>query len=790
MDSSEHSANSLETEVSIETNKLFIDEINSLKKKSLSQLEILAIENNFSDIEKQIISDNTIFHVNKKIRLCNGYIDRKYGKHPKSCKSNICYKTALYYSLKNNCRLYLSIYKNLTHLQYAIPDLRKICTCCDLPIKDLKYKNLNHSINTIIDKLWLLDCECHQKYDFCKGYRENFLNFNQVNKIFNEESSYLLDQINVLFDYPCTKIENIQLEDYMYCLHKNIKHKRNMICRTNNEVINNKFDISKLIGDLLALEKMYQENVKIVILLFNQQAYELFKYALTTTYSEKKCISSFKSIYRKEDPYVDVNYRPKSMDLNITELTISKSKYSNLLKEIVSYGAHIDKIDVVINSLHKKNYEAFYQIIPAISKDNINLSFEGKYMSYDILTDLSISSEYKCKLLTQLFDYGYDINNKTYEQSPLEIIIQLKDSDSIVELIIKTLKNNKWVSLDKIIPHHITLAITNNKNSSLDNLLKTGTDVNLSDDSNECPLFTYLRLYDKLDSSIMNTILKYKPNLEIMDHNKYTPLLMASSYGDIKSIKVLLDYDINIFQKDQNENTALMIGLHNNYLIEALLTKNENGIYLINIQNNIGYTPLIASLYSKHPYSFISTIVNIDNVDFNLNDKQGKTVLDHLIEIESLSEKTKLKILDLLKDRVDCTIVPKNSNKPTLVRGIEKNAHFIVDKLFIHLVNLDKIEIIFQRQKIKKLNQSYKLNNIQVIPKFECHINYYSLVYNYLKTIYLSNTYKNQINDVGDVDNDDVINSTNTKIAMHVIMGTMLYIIVLLNSNYKKLNIQ
>jgi ankyrin repeat protein len=105
-----------------------------------------------------------------------------------------------------------------------------------------------------------------------------------------------------------------------------------------------------------------------------------------------------------------------------------------------------------------------------------------------------------------------------------------------------------------------------------------GIDLNqTSSDSGE----TFLIISIKKDfRSIRNYLIEKGANLDLPNVNKETPLIAAVVHSQINSVKVLLDYKVDLEKKDMNGDTALHIALNNsNDEIALVLIRQGANIY-------------------------------------------------------------------------------------------------------------------------------------------------------------------------------------------------------------------
>ena len=133
-------------------------ECKKLIKSHYTALEWASIHNNYDDVVNALTNGETLFLSKNNLcsKLCTQYYKLRNKPHPKKCKKG-CMKSALYYCLINNFRAYKTIIKMLL--------------CID---------NKTDYICEVIRFFSKMDCICSQHNEYCKGYRNTFLNFSYV----------------------------------------------------------------------------------------------------------------------------------------------------------------------------------------------------------------------------------------------------------------------------------------------------------------------------------------------------------------------------------------------------------------------------------------------------------------------------------------------------------------------------------------------------------------------------------------------------------------------------------
>ena len=188
--------------------------------------------------------------------------------------------------------------------------------------------------------------------------------------------------------------------------------------------------------------------------------------------------------------------------------------------------------------------------------------------------------------------------------------------------------------------------------------------------------------YDK----VVKLILTKGPNVNTQSKNGWTSLMLACHGGHHQIIELLLDTnpDINI-QDNRRGWTALMIACANGHyqLVNLLLSKHPN----INTQDRDGWTALMLACNNGH-FSVVELLLNED-IDFKIQYKDGRTAL--AFALQKTSETTNyLNIIERLLD-----------SHPNHIHKIKNvTIHSIV--LAASYCNPDAVEIIMKKFEVSQ----------------------------------------------------------------------------------------
>ena len=107
---------------------------------------------------------------------------------------------------------------------------------------------------------------------------------------------------------------------------------------------------------------------------------------------------------------------------------------------------------------------------------------------------------------------------------------------------------------------------------------------------NQAPIHKIIESKKKNKHDVLKKILEMGSDPNIRDSNGWCPLHYACNYGDLESVKILLDYKANIDNYSNNRRIPLHIASNNNYpdIVEYLCKKKSE----INTKDDLGCTPL------------------------------------------------------------------------------------------------------------------------------------------------------------------------------------------------------
>lgn len=109
-----------------------------------------------------------------------------------------------------------------------------------------------------------------------------------------------------------------------------------------------------------------------------------------------------------------------------------------------------------------------------------------------------------------------------------------------------------------------------------------------------------------IDLISLNVLLSEGANIDTVDQNGNTPLMIAAKIGNPRIVRILLAHDPDIEKKNSEGNTALMIAAEHGqtFVVEQLIGKGAS----LNVKNRKGFTPMEIARRNGH-----AAVVNVLN---------------------------------------------------------------------------------------------------------------------------------------------------------------------------------
>lgn len=727
-------------------------------KNNCTKLELAVLNNYYDKVIDLLNNDNFIYYHENKIckKLCNGIIVDNH-----ECKKEICFKTALYYSLINNYKCYSTLYDIVKKMYKVDPKLRRSCKCCDnkMPKQSIIF-------NSMIDGFLALNCVCKHKYNYLQYYSENFLNFNEVYDILYDDlgNSSNLRKFRIF----CTKIlnikktndksdennndnncNNVKLKNFDLCIHDDVTFYFLEYCaknENNNDKIRKTDKLNKireLAKEFLIVSDFYEENCKIVKLLLNQQILEIFNYSISQVSNEKDMIQVFENITKGIDVFLDINYQNDSLG-DIMNILCNNKDWNIIAQMILNKGYDNDISKCINTSLANKFYKLFDLFLTNIDDSKFKSNLDIDNLDNELIKNILLIGEFDNKVNKNIEDRKLDYINILIKLGYLD---KYEIANSIIDIVIINCSNNDLIEgiIDLIEINKINANVTKNtfrnviKYSNM-SIFKHLLHYNYKNDNGANNLLFNDLIFDVLElkdnekmEDFVNIFIDNFSKIDkkelnkIVNSNNETPLHIICK----NNLTLLFDKFIklfDVFKKDHDGNTALMTSIINsNYEMTKKLTNAKtqiNDIWLINIPNNNKVKPIQECLNCENPYQMLCILLNSEGIDMKWDgyDKFVFNIFDILN-----NENNKIDMFDKLNEYYQChemmNIVDK-SNKTLIIKAIENDEfqfvkailiYFIEKKLLIVKINneiIDDFEIvdILQNSVIIEYNINYHTN--------------------------------------------------------------------------------
>lgn len=689
---------------------------------NLSQIEKGIIDNNYNLIENLIKKGETIY---KNNILCNGLYQTKFNVHPLKCHSVVCYKTLVYYGLWMNYFYYSNIFIKIIEL---------------LDDGYCKFNTVGANIKAIYDLMISINC-CDEINKFLNFYDHTYANYAKINKCFDEHLDIIIYYLEKNYSVDSNVTDNnsdsnlIKVECYknklgkFYDFFQPIESTRLIeLARLTN--LEKKYDTnaSVIIGKLKYYWDNYKINNKIVKLLFSQQALEYYKYVITSKLYQLE--HSFELII--SNPYININHTQHNQ--NIYSLTMTQQNKHEMIAKIKTHGGNLPTEMTIVDVINK--------CYSGMTKEIIRNS------STDFLDNIE-------NLLKIIFNRDQMMSTDKIEIFEILMNRQLLDNiNGLIELCLSDIKSfsllekisEKKSLISKANQSDIILCIKLLKHRELDILLSNNPNLIEEKYMGYQPILHYFDIThtDNMEEILtLNTLLKFKCDLEVTNVNGDTPLLCSINKQREKSCGYLLKSGSDVFfynAKGHNSlHTAILV---NNINIITLLIKHNNS--LVNIYtktNDVGMTkihPLIFAINSANPVLTTQLLLAENNIDCNFS-YEGNGVLHYLIKFDLDINTKNILFKNLIMKDFNLLEQCKIDMKPLVVKSVEKNLYDIVVMIMDKL--LEKEEIKFEGyDKLKNISKIVD-DPIQrnIIVKDTTTPNFYSLVMYYLKNNKKSN---------------------------------------------------
>ena len=632
-------------------------------REYMTELEKTVINNDYNRVSELISKGHTIFI---KDRLCNGYMIRKNRSHH-ICLKNICNKTAVYYAFYiNNCIMRRIIYI----------------------LKELSKRNISNNDTPIP----YIECTCRDTYTYYTKYRSTYHNYINNTKLMEH-----------LINKPTKTTKNLKLIENLInfgCIHDDIKLKEDII------VLEQHIDI---------LYDNYKQSNKIVKLLLDQQAYEIYKYYIQLKWTDLG--SRVNDIY--DDEYLDIGYVNQYDNTDIFTMTLKSGDNDKAINNIITKTENYKhNVNNMVEYLLKSNYtRTLILLINKLDSEDIKgqinifrtsifaetIDDNSKIEITDILVKKNI-----IELDQQII---YDVLNHKLSNKLIPILSRIKDFSNYMNYACIMI----CVNLLKTEEFDIVL-----KNCSR-NVIKGDTNTNI-------PLIYILKTINYESNQtikLLETLLKYEIDVNTNIDNNLTALMLSINDNKIATTDLLLNYGADAFLRNSNGDNSLHISLKKNHhnITKRLISIKTSTNGLINELDGRSKSPLIIALETKTPLGIIRSMIEEKSIDLSNMD-----IMNYILDTKQINNDSKYYLIKLLLDK-DSGLLTNNSTKPLVVKAVELELYHIVVLVMNTLIKTGDIDVN-DNDIIEAINKN-KFETVKV--KDTNKPNFYPLVVMYLK---------------------------------------------------------
>lgn len=683
----------------------------------LTDLEKACRNNNYELADNLILQGNTIY-TNK--RICNSYLKKKfsYEHDDKNCIPYFCYKNSVYFSFECSYNIIYNIYKTLINISLCLPDF-----FFDNTHNDNSHNNTHTEIllTDILDYFINYDSKCeleniNYKYDI------NFKKYNETYSYIYTKLVNLLDILKSSYSKSINLSSQGESSNNYY-----INYNNEIICfhsQTRLLLINEKKNINEIndfIYKLNYLLNEYSINRKLIILILNQQEFELYNYELQNN-NTQWIYENIDKIY--DNDILNINYIDRFNNTNILVNTAKYGDYDLLVQKLINLGTQIRPTPTLIPDIINKGHINVAKVILDVMSTEILLTQINLFKT--IINYEKMRTIDRLDLIKTLVKKRVINDENIFEEALRNIL-----SYDILQILFSDSSN---INLLKI--NHLNLAVRLKKTREFDLI---ANHFNLSNiESKEHPIFVFLNeLPDTNESGLMilRTTLKYIHKINDLKLNNITPLWLACRERKTRAFDIILKeggdpfYD-NTYNADILNSLHLAILTDNIDIIKILFTNKNNTEHIYNTLTGKKIHPLVLALKSKHALDIINVLVKINDININYVDNEGISILSHIVDSDTINNNTKEELLKLLiKLNVNIVNTGDINQKPLIVKLVERNLFQIVVIVMNKLINLKEIDV-GGNDIIDVINND---KDAKVIMKDKNKPNYYNIALVYIR---------------------------------------------------------
>ena len=397
---------------------------------------------------------------------------------------------------------------------------------------------------------------------------------------------------------------------------------------------------------MLAIEKQLEESKILEIISQSTNINNLDYEGNNALYYAIKYHSSKSIILELIKKAIDIN---NQNNLGYTALhTAIKVEYQDeIIKILIQNGANPNlKNKYQSNAIADSLIDKKFNYTDLILTDNI-IDFNFLDTNNNSLLMLSIINNAPSNIVDFFYNYSTNLEHRNNEElNYLMVLAKYSNSEDNVRLLIFKSKEF-YESRDNLGNTLIHLAAKYNTNEKILHAILKATEVSINHKNNNG--YTPLMLAAENNSSpkIINYLINQGALLEFQNLLGENALLIAAGNNSNSSILIeLLKYPFPPRLTNKNGYNILTLAAINNKLDNLKYILDQN-IIDINYQNLSGETALILSIKKQANQEILNALINIQNINFKLKDKNFKTAYNY---IESINKYPKNHIYWKIQD--------------------------------------------------------------------------------------------------------------------------------------------
>jgi hypothetical protein len=703
----------------------------SYHSKYMSELQRAVLSNDIDKVSSLLKNGHRIY---QNDMLCNSFYRTFYFYHPKECQSSICFRTSMYYALWLNVVLSSLLFIQILKLLNNSPCLHFRSEEDKRKVKEKELSDvekMSYILQEIYEGMIKLEDSKDIVQSYQKFYNHNSLKFSIVYKLMQKIPELLQFSTK---RYGCHMLENISFESVIVHLNNNRytlpswrKYLGNMYVFLDKGIVVNHDIQDELVGNIKMAYDEYIKNTRIVKLMFDQQAYEYFKYHL-----DYKPYDSIKVLHLiRENPLVDTDYVYEYENNNILSYTLKKDNLKELILMMFNKSNKLpDKFEII--EIIRKNY--LDNIKEVIRYCDISYLNQPYFIFSSILNLRNVRSSDKLEIIRIFTDRGALDNIKGI----IDLVLKHDLSHTMIKIVLNREEISKGVTLDDII-----LALELRKQRELDILIDNSPQY-----LNPKAFKLYLpNIYlNKIngDNSVgsmdlLDVILEKQKNLEYTDEFGKTVLIKAVNADRTRTVDRLLKAGADPFHKDDERYNVLHYAIMNQQMkiLELLYKcKNNSDSWLVDeVYEGYEY-PLHMMVNCKNPVMTLDILGRSGKMDYTVRDVHGDNILHYIIGAD-ISVWTKEKLISrIINVKLNLLENSKTDGKPIVIRAVEREYYNIVIIIMNKLIELGNVNVkgISDEDKVGDIEGLLRSGkNINIVPIDPKEANFYPLVTMYIK---------------------------------------------------------